>query len=162
MDVANLRRLFHYDRWANRQAAQALTNLASPPPKSVRWIAHIIGAEAQWLARLHGHPSSLPVWPEFSIGDVLRQLNVIERTWEDFINGIDDSTLRSNCQYANTKGELFESTVTDILMHVVMHSAYHRGQIAADMRAAGFEPVVTDFIHAVRKGYLDSSVKSSA
>jgi uncharacterized damage-inducible protein DinB len=35
-----------------------------------------------------------------------------------------------------------------------MHSAYHRGQIAADMRAAGFEPVYTDFIHAVRQGYI--------
>jgi uncharacterized damage-inducible protein DinB len=31
---------------------------------------------------------------------------------------------------------------------------YHRGQIAADMRASGVEPVYTDFIHAVRQGHL--------
>jgi uncharacterized damage-inducible protein DinB len=35
-----------------------------------------------------------------------------------------------------------------------MHSAYHRGQIAADMRAAGFAPPYTDFIHAVRQGFV--------
>ena len=32
-------------------------------------------------------------------------------------------------------------------MHVIMHSAYHRGQIAADVRAAGLTPAYTDFIH---------------
>jgi uncharacterized damage-inducible protein DinB len=35
---------------------------------------------------------------------------------------------------------------------VVIHSAYHRGQIAADVRAAGHEPAYTDFIHATRTG----------
>ena len=50
--------------------------------------------------------------------------------------------------------ERFRSSLHDILMHVIMHSAYHRGQIAADMRASGAEPVYTDFIHAVRQGLI--------
>ena len=40
-------------------------------------------------------------------------------------------------------------------MHVLMHSAYHRGQIAADMRAAGLTPAYTDFIHSVRQGFVE-------
>jgi uncharacterized damage-inducible protein DinB len=40
--------------------------------------------------------------------------------------------------------------VDDILMHVVMHSAYHRGQIALEVRCAGQTPAYTDFIHAIR------------
>jgi uncharacterized damage-inducible protein DinB len=40
-------------------------------------------------------------------------------------------------------------------MHVIMHSAYHRGQIAADTRAAGFTPAYTDFIHAIRNEFVD-------
>ena len=39
-------------------------------------------------------------------------------------------------------------------MHVLMHSAYHRGQIALEMRAAGMEPAYTDFIQAVRQGLV--------
>ncbi|MGH9479278.1 MAG: DinB family protein [Terriglobales bacterium] len=35
----------------------------------------------------------------------------------------------------------------DILMHVALHSGYHRGQIAADMRSGGLEPAYTDYIH---------------
>jgi len=44
--------------------------------------------------------------------------------------------------------------VEDILTHVTIHSAYHRGQIASDLRAAGQAPAYTDFIHAVRLGLI--------
>jgi uncharacterized damage-inducible protein DinB len=36
-----------------------------------------------------------------------------------------------------------------------MHSTYHRGQIAAAMRQAGATPAYTDFIHAVRQGFVE-------
>lgn len=57
--------------------------------------------------------------------------------------------------YKNTKGESWTNQTEDILMHVIVHSAYHRGQIAADVRAAGFTPAYTDFIHAVRQGLVE-------
>jgi uncharacterized damage-inducible protein DinB len=41
-----------------------------------------------------------------------------------------------------------------VLTHVVMHSAYHRGQIATHMRASGQTPAYTDFIHGVRQGLI--------
>jgi len=44
--------------------------------------------------------------------------------------------------------------VGDILTHVLLHSAYHRGQIAVDLRAAGLTPAYTDYIHAVRQGKI--------
>ena len=43
----------------------------------------------------------------------------------------------------------------DILTHVVLHSAYHRGQIASQMRAGGAPPAYTDFIHAARQGLIE-------
>ena len=63
-------------------------------------------------------------------------------------------TSRESVAYRNSKGEPWTSTVGDILTHVVTHSAYHRGQVASELRAAGFEPAYTDFIHAVRQGFL--------
>ncbi|HUI85419.1 MAG TPA: DinB family protein [Candidatus Binatia bacterium] len=155
MDATDLRRLFRYDRWANRKVEQEVANLASAPPKSVKRVGHILGAEAVWLARLTRQSAPLPVWPELSITDLLLQLDVMERAWQEFVDGLDDPALESQCEYVNTKGERFVSTVADVLMHVVMHSAYHRGQIAADIRASGSEPVNTDFIQAARQGYLD-------
>jgi uncharacterized damage-inducible protein DinB len=45
--------------------------------------------------------------------------------------------------------------VEDVLTHVLLHSAYHRGQIASQMRAGGEEPAYTDFIHATRQGLIE-------
>ena len=56
--------------------------------------------------------------------------------------------------YRNSKGEAWSSRKEDILMHVIMHSAYHRGQVATAMRAAGSTPAYTDFIHSVRQGFV--------
>ena len=40
-------------------------------------------------------------------------------------------------------------------MHVIMYSVYHRGQIASNVRAEGLTPAYTDFIHAVRQGFVE-------
>ena len=57
--------------------------------------------------------------------------------------------------YKNSKGEAWNSTVQDVLTHVLMHSAYHRGQIAGQVRAGGETPAYTDFIHAARQGLIE-------
>jgi uncharacterized damage-inducible protein DinB len=44
--------------------------------------------------------------------------------------------------------------VDDVLTHVILHSAYHRGQIASAVRAGGETPAYTDLIHAVRQGLV--------
>jgi uncharacterized damage-inducible protein DinB/uncharacterized protein YciI len=157
MDGAAVQRLFTYDRWANRQVAQALATSAAPPPNSIKWFAHILGAEALWLARLKRQPAPQPVWPDISSTDLLSQLDLVNDAWQEFLDGLGDAALGSNCAYVNSRGEPFVNSVRDVLTHVVMHSTYHRGQIAADMRAAGLEPVYTDFIHAARQGYIGSA-----
>ena len=63
--------------------------------------------------------------------------------------------LDRSVHYKNSKGEEYDSLVRDILTHVFMHSAYHRGQIAADMRQDGVTPAYTDFIQGVRKGLVE-------
>jgi len=45
--------------------------------------------------------------------------------------------------------------VADVLTHVVLHSAYHRGQIASLIRSGGDAPAYTDFIHAARQGLIE-------
>lgn len=154
MDASDFRRLFRYDRWANHEVAEALGQAPSPPAKSVNWMAHIVAAEALWLARIQKRPAPMAVWPEIAAADLLRQVHDVQGAWHDYLEALDDAALRGSCVYKNSKGEQYSSAVEDILAHVLMHSTYHRGQIAADMRTAGLEPIYTDFIHAVRQGHL--------
>ena len=155
--LAYHRRLFAYDRWANREALAALrgTGAAGPPPHALRLLGHVLGAERLWLARLDRQLPPPPVWPDLSLAGCEREIAGLERLWETWRRRLAPEALVGRVAYVNTRGEPWESTVGDILTHVVMHSAYHRGQIAAELRAAGHVPATTDFIHATRRGLVE-------
>lgn len=150
--IPHLRRLLRYDAWANRETLTSLRN-ASPPAKSLRWMAHIVGAETLWMARLHGETPSVAVWPELDLDECAERLTELSRLWPEYLDHHHDS-LSEPVSYINSQGESWTNTVEEILTHVSIHSAYHRGQIASDVRAAGMVPAYTDYIHAVRQGHV--------
>jgi uncharacterized damage-inducible protein DinB len=155
MDIADFRRLFAYDSWANREVITSLSAVPSPLPRPLKLMAHILGAEDVWYTRLHGQSPGLGVWPELSEQDCKEQEGRLHGLWSKYLDEIEPAQLSSAVSYKNSKGESWTSKVDDILLHVVMHSAYHRGQIAADTRAAGYTPAYTDFILAVRQGLIE-------
>jgi uncharacterized damage-inducible protein DinB len=149
----HLRRLLRYDIWANRETLESLRQPPSPA-KSLRWMSHIVGAEYLWLSRLHQRPAALPVWPELDLEACSRALDQLAGGWPEYLAGVRPERLAESVAYTNSKGEPWTSTVEEILTHVTIHSAYHRGQIAADLRGAGGIPAYTDYIHAVRQGFI--------
>lgn len=174
MDSSDFLRMFEYDSWANRECIRAMHSVNEPASSDlVRRMAHILSAEKLWLERILGQAQSLPVWPASTLEDcsVLSEKNA--DAWRVFLKQLASSKpisagsiagsptndpwggLSQNVKYRNSKGEPFSSRIEDILSHVLFHSAYHRGQIASQMRAAGFTPAYTDFIHAVREGFIE-------
>lgn len=97
----------------------------------------------------------MPVWPELDVQGCAAGLEDLSRRWADYLRDDKPRRLSDSVSYTNSKGEAWTSTVEDILIHVTIHSAYHRGQIASDLRAAGLEPAYTDYIHAVRQGVIE-------
>jgi uncharacterized damage-inducible protein DinB len=151
----DLQRLFEYDDWANREISAALQKLENPPPRSVRLLAHIVSAERLWLERLRLQKQTYPVWPDFSLEQCQLEIEELPKLWKQYLVSLKEDGLSRSLTYKNSKGESWTSQKQDILMHVILHSAYHRGQIATDMRAAGFTPAYTDFIHALRQGLVE-------
>jgi uncharacterized damage-inducible protein DinB len=169
-----LRRQFAYDEWANREVLRAIRaahgsnqapadarspneqspNQRSPNERSLQLMAHIVAAERVWLERLKQVPQSVPVWPEPDLAQCEAQAEALGREWLEFLDLITAGDVSQSISYKNTKGEEWTSTIVDVLTHVVMHSAYHRGQIATHMRAHGQTPAYTDFIHGVRQGLI--------
>jgi uncharacterized damage-inducible protein DinB len=151
--MEHLRRLIRYDGWANRETLGSFRQ-GTVPPRSLRWLAHIVGAEYLWLARLQRGKPALPVWPELTVDDCADHLSTLYGNWREYLDGTTPARLAEEIAYTNSKGEAWTSTVEDILIHVTIHSAYHRGQIASDLRSAGLEPAYTDYIHAARQGLI--------
>ncbi|NUO79476.1 DinB family protein [candidate division KSB1 bacterium] len=152
--LQHYRRLFQYEAWANREVLANLKQHKNPPQRALKFLAHIIAAGTLWLERIKGEKQSLAVWPEFTLAQCEDQLARITQLWQDYLTALPAMGLSQPIAYTNTKGETFRSPLEDILTHVAMHGAYHRGQIATDTRAAGLTPVLTDFIHAARSGFV--------
>lgn len=108
-----------------------------------------------WLERLGLQKQTYPVWPDFSLEQCKLEIEELPKLWQQYLASLKEDSLSRSLNYKNTKGESWTNQRQDILMHVILHSAYHRGQIAADMRAAGLRPAYTDFIHGVRQGLVE-------
>ena len=157
--------MFAYDHWANRECLRAMLKggsvadeAASRLPLSrnpVGRIAHIVSAEKLWLERIQRERQSMPVWPSSTIEECQALADEMASLWRKYLGKLRPGGLDEKIEYRNSKGESWSSRVEDVLTHVLMHSAYHRGQIALEMRAAGIEPAYTDFIHAVRQGIVE-------
>lgn len=152
--LEHLRCQFAYDAWANREVLAVLSANTSAAPRPLQLLAHILSAERLWLERIEKQPQSQPVWPEFTLDQCEAQISELAQLWRQYLGKLSPVALSEKIVYKSSKGEQWTSTVEDVLTHVLLHSAYHRGQIATHIRAAGGEPAYTDFIHAARQGLI--------
>jgi uncharacterized damage-inducible protein DinB len=149
--TAYFQQLFRYDDWANREAAASVERATAAPEKARKVLAHTIGTQWLWYARMRGTESKMAIWPDLSPAQCVAESRLLLVAWRELLSSDD---LSRTVHYKNTKGEPWTSTAGEILTHVAMHGAYHRGQIATLLRDSGNEPALTDYIHAVRKGLL--------
>ena len=142
---------FNYDYWANNRYIDFLevNNIKDNKPLII--ISHIVLAQDTWRSRLNkeekGHPI---VWDILSFGSLREaSLNNLS-SFAQLISSINNYNETLN--YKNIKGEQHENSVVDIFNHVLLHSTYHRGQLATLVRQLGFTPVATDYITYCREG----------
>ena len=152
--IERLRGYFAWNHWANLEALASIERAGQPAERALGLLCHLVGTEHLWHARLQGETSRLAVWPKLALPACREEIGKLEGVWRATLDALSEEHLRRKVSYVNSKGEPWESGVEEILMHVVFHGSYHRGQIAAAMRAAGCEPSYTDYIHAVRQGFV--------
>ena len=147
-------RQLEYDVWANREVLASLKPLGEPLANCTRLLAHVIAAERLWFALLAGMAPAVAVWPGLSLDQCEEQVRELYLAYRGYFERELPAGFDRGVTYKNSKGEEWSSRVEDILTHVFMHSTYHRGQIAMQMRQAGHAPAYTDFIHGVRQGLV--------
>lgn len=144
--------LFEHVAWADARVLEALRAARLPADRARLLFAHLLAAERVWLSRMMGEAvPPVAVWPDLALEECadLAVRNAAEiRGW---IESAPALALAADVDYRNTRGDAFRNTAQDILTHVAMHGAYHRGQIAAALREAGVDPPNTDFIMWLRE-----------
>ncbi len=154
-NLGEFRRRFAYESWANGEVLGGLRTMDPLTERSRHWLAHIVGTQELWMSRLKEDGLAVEVWPDLDLDAIEARLEGIRGAWEMYFDGLDAADLAREVSYTNTKGECWSNAIGEILEHVLLHGAYHRGQIAAEVRAEGGEPAYTDFIHCMRQGKLE-------
>lgn len=134
---------------AVESVAQAL--VASPQaPEAARargLLGHILMARHEWLARL-GALERRPwvMFPDWSLAQIRDDAARLDRAFADYLAALPASALGARFRYQSVEGAAFESTRQDVLVHVINHGWYHRGQIARLVHLAGGPRARTDYV----------------
>lgn len=150
-----------FNRWATlailtaveqMQPADRVADRASSYGGIQGTLVHLYRADAIWMDRLIGLATdSLDKFsaPEDSAAFREKWTALLDRyvDWGEALPEQDWSKLIS---YRNTKGEPLDNTVWQIVLHLVNHGSYHRGQVITMMRQAGAKPASTDLIQYYR------------
>lgn len=151
MDSSNyFRKLFEYDYWGNREALASLASTDSEKPLKI--VGHVIGAQRAWLNRLEPEGATIfEPWPTLSLNESKSAVEDLHQRWLALLDKLSPEQMSKDLVYRNSKGIEFRTPVEDVMQHVVLHSAYHRGQVAVAIREAGGKPAATDYTVYLRQ-----------
>jgi uncharacterized damage-inducible protein DinB len=138
-------KLYQYNAWCNQRVLSALKRQSVSDEKILSITGHIVAAQFLWLHRIKGlPPPDVKLWGDYSMDQLDEMAESISIQWVSFVESTED--FNRDLMYTNYTGDPFINNVEQIMIHLVNHSSYHRGQIALLLRQKGFEPVNTDYI----------------
>jgi len=143
-------RLVAHLGWADALVLESLRRATPLDARAFEIYRHVLGAEDVWLARLKGEKPALAVWPELTLDACASAAKRNLEGLRAYVAALAPGDLTRGVTYVNSAGRQFTSSVEDILLHVFLHGAYHRGQVALALRSSGAEPAPTDYIAFAR------------
>jgi uncharacterized damage-inducible protein DinB len=147
--IDHLRELYLYNEWANQRIAASLSQ--NDCERALQIFAHLLTTELEYFERIGGKDSTLfNFWPDLNVIDCGELLKSTSTKYIGLLDKCGDEALDKPITYKNSRGVQFTNTLEEILTHVLMHSAIHRGNIILKLRESGFEPPQTDYIIYLR------------
>lgn len=155
--MADVTELVRYGRWANLQVLRVVGTLSEVEfTKDLRssfgsvceTLAHLLWAEQLWLERWRGGPR-VPkpdrTRPQ-SLPDLERAFKSLYDAQMASIASQSELAAERVVSYVNEQSETWSYPLRDLVQHVAVHSAFHRGQIATLLRQLGKVPPHTDYL----------------
>lgn len=138
-------KLYQYNQWANKRVFDCLRRQEVKDEKMLTIMSHVVSALFIWLSRIEGKsPAAYPLWKQYSLDELVTMNSEITDRWLKFVE--ENDSFDRVLVYNNYVGDPYQNNVEQIMIHLVNHSTYHRGQVAMLLRQNGLEPINTDFI----------------
>src|SRR5665213_4547131 len=158
MNLAYLQTQLDYHYWARDIMLDAVTVLsherftapAESSFKSLRdTVAHVYAADGIWYARWIGEaPTSLITYDQFPDAPSIRTAwKALEGKVRPFVDALGEAGVHRMFDYKLLSGAPDTAPFWQMLVHVVNHASYHRGQVTTLLRQLGATPPpATDMI----------------
>ncbi|OBA07436.1 damage-inducible protein DinB [Paenibacillus polymyxa] len=138
--------------WADGRILDALEESKTKNKGLLKLVRHVAVAERVWLDRLQGKGSA-----QYSLWEETEDLTAIRVMFEEnaeqyriYIEGLKEFEMDEMIDYENQSGVSFRTSARDILLQVLLHGQYHRGQINRALRIESAEPAQVDYITFTR------------
>ncbi len=126
--------------WANKRCLEMVSSVECPEAETI--LKHILDAEAIWAHRIKGESYVRSEDPP----DIKSFSGRIEENAALYASIISICAHDRIISYQNLSGVPFDSKLSDIILQVCFHGAYHRGQIFQCIKQKGGEELDTDYI----------------
>jgi uncharacterized damage-inducible protein DinB len=153
-----------YNYWARDRQLQTCASLSTEQflrpaggsyPSLRDTFAHMVAVEWIWLERWRGSsPKSLiPIHDFPTLAAVVERWGTVEREIREYLAGLDEAALARPLTYINTRGEEWTYSLWRMVVHLLNHQSYHRGQVTTLLRMLGVQPPPVDFLVGQDMGF---------
>jgi uncharacterized damage-inducible protein DinB len=126
---AAARQLLAYDRWSNQRMLDALAEVPDPGDDLLAIAAHIFAAIERWACRIEGAaPGSDLAWGPRSLEEITALARSAQAHLAAILEGLDETQLTATFESRGAGGHVFTQRIDEVLLHVALHGAEHRGQ----------------------------------
>lgn len=153
IDSEFLRLQADYSRWASERSIEAARTLSEEELTRdlgnsyggvMGTLTHIFYADRVWLSRLEGRPRTTmsDEGESWTLDTLAIAWTGIAERFAIWASGVADS--EAILEYTNLAGKPGSLPIWQVMLHVVNHATYHRGQITTMLRQLGKTPISTD------------------
>ena len=110
-----------------------------------------------WLERFRGRsPRTFPsVAVEFPTLAAIRERWIAEeRNMRQYLAGLTEDDPERVETYVSTRGQTWTYSLWQMMVHLLNHQSYHRGQVTNHLRQLGVQPPAVDFLNGLDAGFV--------
>ncbi len=122
-----------YESWANNVVIDAYVDTSFPMKQTHQIISHNLNAFSIWLKRLKNEEETIKLWDLHTVDELRLLTFTLYYEWSTYLNSLDDRDFEKKIHFTFW-GKNATISVEDLLIHLITHSSYHRGQVMLQLK----------------------------
>ncbi|MRV75990.1 damage-inducible protein DinB [Duganella sp. FT92W] len=155
MSVSMLQSLFGQKAWANNELFDVLATVTAEAElhTAIRTLNHIYVVDRIFRAHLLGEPHGYEATNTKATPTLAELRAAVAETdawYQRYVAGLSDAALAEQLRFRFTDGDAGTMSREEVLMHVITHGGYHRGNVGQVLKNISVAPprdLLTKFLH---------------